>query len=119
MFNALTAASAGVVTVMSKIIDGASTGRLSRMFPLHVMLAALVGWIAGEQREVIEYLRVENQVLRAQLRGRRVHLSDAERRRLAILGARLGRPILTQVATIVPPDTILRWHRELIARKRT
>jgi len=64
-------------------------------------------------------LRAENLVLKEQLRGRRVRLSDAERRRLALLGARLGRPILTEVATIVPPDTILRWHRELIARKRT
>ena len=47
-----------------------------------------------------------------------MRLSDAERRRLALLGARLGRPILTEVATIVRPDTLLRWHRELIVRKR-
>jgi len=38
---------------------------------------------------------------------------------LAVVGGRLGRRILTQVATIVTPDTILRWHRQLIARKRT
>jgi hypothetical protein len=89
------------------------------MFPLHLMLTALVRWIAGEQQEVIEYLRAENLVLKAQPRGRRVRLSDAERRRLALLGARLGHPILTEVATIVRPDTLLRWHRELIVRKRT
>jgi hypothetical protein len=89
------------------------------MFPLHLLLAALVRWIAGEQQEVIEYLKAENRVLKAQLRGRRVCLSDAERRLVALLGARLGRPILTEVATIVRPDTLLRWHRDLIVRKRT
>src|SRR5262245_6997902 len=89
------------------------------MFSLHLMLAALVRGIAGEQQGVIEYLRAENRVLKAQLRGRRVRLSDAERRRLALLGARLGRPMLTEVATIVRPDTLLRWHRELTARQRT
>jgi putative transposase len=44
-------------------------------------------------------------------------LSDAERRRFAVPGHRLGRRPLSQVATIVTPDTILRWHRLLVARK--
>jgi len=75
--------------------------------------------IAGEQQGVIEYLRAENRVLMAQLQGRRVRLSDAERRRLALLGVLLGRRILTEVASIVRPDTLRRWHRELTARQRT
>jgi hypothetical protein len=54
---------------------------------------------------VIEYLIVESRVLKAQLRGHGVRLSDAERRRLALLGARLGRRILTDLATIVGPDS--------------
>ena len=53
------------------------------------------------------------------MHGRRMRLSDDERRRLAVIGRRLGRRILAEVATIVTPDTILRWHRELIARKGT
>ncbi len=49
--------------------------------------------------------------------GRRVRLTDAQRRRLAVRGQKLGRRILAQVAGIVTPDTILRWYRRLIARK--
>ena len=89
------------------------------MLPLHLIVATLLGWLEQEQRDVIRFLREENRVLRSQLRGRRMRLRDAERRRLAALGQRLGRRILGQVATIVTPDTILRWHRELIARKWT
>src|SRR5688572_22060333 len=61
-------------------------------------------------------LREENRVLKAQLRTRRLRLTDDDRRRLAVLGARLGRRLLADVATIVTPDTILRWHRQLVAR---
>jgi hypothetical protein len=68
---------------------------------------------------MISFLQEENRVLRAQLRGRRPRLSDDERRRLAVLGHRLGRATLAQVATIVTADTILRWHRELVGRMRT
>jgi putative transposase len=87
--------------------------------PLHLLVALLVGWFQREQHEIIDYLREENRVLKAQLRSQRMRLTDDERRRLAVLGARLGRTILVQVATIVTPDTILRWHRQLIARKWT
>jgi putative transposase len=86
---------------------------------LRVLLAALVGWLDRQQQEALAYLLEENRVLRGQLRGRRVRLTDDDRRRLAVLGHRLGRRRLRQVATIVTPDTILRWHRQLIARKWT
>ena len=61
----------------------------------------------------------ENRVLKGQLTGRRLRLTDDERRRLAAKGRRLGRRLLRQVATIVTQDTILRWHRQPIARKWT
>ena len=89
------------------------------MIPLRLLVASLIGWLQRDQHEVIEYLREENCVLKAQLRNQRVRLTDDERRRLAVLGARLGRRLLVKVATIVTPDTILRWHRQHIARKWT
>jgi len=84
-----------------------------------MILAALLGWLEREQRDVIAFLREENRTLKAQLSGRRLQLNDEQRRRLAVLGQRLGRAVLREVATLVTPDTILRWHRELSARKWT
>jgi putative transposase len=88
------------------------------MHPLLKALALLLGgWLNERQRQAIDYLREENRVLREQLGGRRVRLNDDQRRRLAAKGWVLGRKLLGEVCTIVTPDTILRWHRELIARK--
>src|SRR3989442_7434124 len=53
------------------------------------------------------------------MKGRRLRLTDDQRRRLAAKGRRLGQRFLRQVATLVTPDTILRWHRQLIAPKWT
>src|SRR5262245_17948333 len=63
-----------------------------------------------------EYLAAENRIFRAQLRGR-VRLTDGERKPVAEMGKRLGKQALAEVATIVTPDTILAWHRKLIAHK--
>ena len=89
------------------------------MIPLYLFVAALFGWIERQQRDVIEFLREENRVLKRQLHGRRLQLCDDEQRRLAVLGERLGRRVLAEVTSLVTPETILRWHRELIARKWT
>ena len=89
------------------------------MCPAQWFIAVLCGWIQREQADVISFLQEENRVLQAQLRGRRPRLSDDERRRLAVLGHRLRRAALAQVATIVTADTILRWHRELAGRMWT
>ena len=89
------------------------------MVPFQILLAALLGWLEREQRDVIAFLREENRALKPQPAGRRLRLPDAQRCRLAVRGQRLGRAVLRDVATLVTPDTILRWHRELIARKWT
>jgi transposase InsO family protein len=79
--------------------------------------AAWVGtWIVRHQERTVEYLREENRILRAHLGGR-LRLTDPERRRLARLAKEVGRRGLTAVATIATPDTILRWYRELVAKK--
>ena len=84
---------------------------------LHFLVLTVSGWLQRRQLAAIEYLRAENQVLREQLGARGLRLTDAQRRRLAVKGQVLGRKGLRELASIVTPETILRWHRELIARK--
>ena len=40
-----------------------------------------------------------------------------QRRRLAVRAKALGRKALAEIATIVRPETLLAWHRKLIAQK--
>ena len=67
--------------------------------PLHFVLAVLSGWLNEHQTHVVDYLREENRLLKQQLRGQRLRLSDDDRRRLAAKGVLLGRKLLAQVAT--------------------
>jgi hypothetical protein len=69
------------------------------------------------QLQIIDYLREENRVLREQLGERPMRFNDGRRRRLAAKAKGLGRRLLAEVATIVTPDTLLAWHRKLIAIK--
>jgi putative transposase len=84
---------------------------------LPLLLAMLAGWINRHQQQVITYLQEENRVLKAHLGGRRLHLTDPERRRLAALAHPLGRTHLQEIATIATPETLLRWYHRLIAQK--
>ncbi len=77
----------------------------------------MAGWMNRHQQQVIEYLIEENRVLREQIGYRRMRFSDDQRRRLAAKAKTLGRKLLAQVATIVTPETLLAWHRKLIAQK--
>ncbi len=92
---------------------------MSTTFPLRFLLAAFDGFVNRQQAQVIGYLAEENRVLKGQLGRKRLRLTDDQRRRLAAKGKPLGRRMLDRVATIVTPDSILRWHRRLIAAHHT
>lgn len=85
--------------------------------PFRFVLISVAGWMNQQQQQAIEYLREKNKVLREQLGGRRLRFTDEQRRRLAAKAKGLGRGALSEVATIVTPETLLAWHRKLIARK--
>jgi putative transposase len=80
------------------------------------LLAYITGSVDQELLLRNEYLVTENRILRQQITGR-IRLSDGERKTLAALGKQLGKRALKEVATLVTPDTILAWHRRLIAKK--
>lgn len=80
------------------------------------LLAHITGSVDQELLLRNTYLATENRILRNQLKGR-LRLTDPERMSLAELGKRLGRRALEEVAQIVRPETILGWHRSLIAKK--
>ena len=90
---------------------------MNAFHPWQLLVITLAGWINRHQQDVIDYLVEENRVLKAQMRGKRLRLTDNERRRLAVKGRALGQSVLEKVATIVTPDTIMRWYRQLVAKK--
>jgi putative transposase len=85
--------------------------------PWHLLLMIAAGAANGDHQRAIEYLMAENRVLKKKLGKKRIPLTDDDRRVLAVKGKLLGRRLLERIATIVTPDTIMRWHRELIAQK--
>ena len=85
--------------------------------PFRFVLVALSGWMNQRHVQMIDYLREENKVLREQLGGRRLRLNDDQRRRWAARAKGLGRKLRSEVATIVTPETLLAWHRKLMAQK--
>jgi len=85
--------------------------------PWQFYFCILAGWINRQQQEVIDYLLAENKVLKEKLAKQRILLNDDQRRRLAVKGKILGRKRLEEVGTLFTPDTILRWHRQLVTKK--
>src|SRR5215471_19390346 len=80
------------------------------------LLASITGTVDQELLLRHEYLVTENRILRHQITGR-MRLTDGERQALAEIGQKLGKKALETVATIVKPDTVLAWHRTLVAQK--
>src|SRR3954471_18545122 len=62
-------------------------------------------------------LRHQITVLERQLHGEKVRFTWADRAWLAALLHRLPRDVLRSIRLLVRPETVLRWHRHLIARR--
>jgi putative transposase len=85
--------------------------------PLQILLLMFAGWINRQQLQVIEYLQAENRLLKARLGNQRLRFTDAERRWLARKAHTIGRRALSDLETLVTPDTLLKWYSRLVAYK--
>ena len=84
---------------------------------LTFLLMVVSGWVHRRQLIVIEFLQAENLLLKERLRGKRIRFTDAERALLARKAKAVGRKALLKLDTLVSPDTLMRWHRRLVAQK--
>ena len=72
---------------MQGVAAPGEAGGMTTFHPVfQFLLLTLTGWLSRRQQDVIDYLREENRVLRDQLGGRRLRLTDYQRRRLAVKG---------------------------------
>jgi putative transposase len=86
------------------------------MNPFAVLLICVAGWMNRNQQDVIEYLQEEIRVLK-ELLGKKPQFNDEQRRRLATKGKRISRKSLDRFCSLVTPNTLLAWHRKLVAQK--
>src|SRR5258706_14059058 len=84
---------------------------------LSFLLMVVSGWVHRHQLIVIEFLQAENRLLKKRLHGKRIRFTDAERALLARKAKAVGRQALLKLDTIVSPDTLMRWHRRLVAQR--
>ncbi|MBO3681639.1 integrase core domain-containing protein [Streptomyces sp. NEAU-YJ-81] len=73
----------------------------------------------GDRDKTVEILALRHQimVLERQLGKNRVRFTPSDRAFLAALLHRLPMDVLRGVRLLVRPDTVLRWHRDLLARR--
>jgi hypothetical protein len=83
--------------------------------PWKKMLTYISGSVDQSLLKVIAYLLEENRVLHDQIQ-KRIKLTDAERKTLAEKAYAI-KDIMDNYVTIVKSETILKWHRRLVAKK--
>jgi hypothetical protein len=81
------------------------------------LFAVFCGWVHQRQTLIIEFQNDQITTMMEALGKKRLLLTDNQRRLLAVKGKAIGRKALLQLTTIVTPDTILGWHRKLVAEK--
>jgi transposase InsO family protein len=87
------------------------------LHPWQLLFLILSGWVNRQQQEIIGFQNAQIRALMDNLGKKRILLNDKQRRLLAVKGKSIGRKAMMELTTIVTPDTILRWHRRLIAKK--
>jgi transposase InsO family protein len=87
------------------------------MDPLRFILICLAGWMNREQQAMIEYLQEEVRVLREHIDKKRIPFSDEQRSRLARKAKKIAFGKLGEIASLVTPETLMRWHRRFVAAK--
>ena len=85
--------------------------------PWQLFFLVLSAWVNRYQQQTIDFYISQTKALLESQGKKRILLNDDQRRMLAVKGKALGRKALSELTTIVTPDTILRWHRELVAQK--
>lgn len=85
--------------------------------PWHILLATICGLVNQRQQQIIAFQNAQIDALLKQLGKLRLLLNDDQRRILAVKAHAIGLKVLREPTTIVTPDTTLRWHRNLVAKR--
>jgi len=81
------------------------------------LIATVARLLCRELTLQVDYLLLENKILKSKFEGRRIPFSDDERLSLAKAALALGSKLMKEVVNIVKPDTILAWQRRLERKK--
>ena len=85
--------------------------------PWQFILLTIASYLNKEQQAVIEYRDEEIRILKEKLGKKRLLLNNAQKRRLAAAAAKVGRDALGKIGALFSPETLLRWHQSLVAKK--
>src|SRR2546425_11490979 len=99
------------IAQVGRILDRTRASQLptrGHVMILHMLIAMVAGWVQRHQQQVITYLREESRILKAQLGGRRLRLTDTESHRLAKRDHPLSRQRHTTPPHPATPYTLLR-----------